>query len=538
MSSEEKTFLLKSEGGLDTVSSAIELFETPGLAARLMNFQPTVSSGYEQVRGYQKFGTAAPGGAISAKVTSVYSYYDGAVCTKGGKIYFSQDGNSWIQVNKNTAGAFHNATTLAPLASLNRNTSSTEQYRFVEYHNGTNLELLFCDTLGTNPISRLTIRGTSTLEYKYENSIASEWPSSTIKYPTFIEVHNDRMVAGGFSTDKTLLHYSNLFNPLDFAGGGFIDNADELIWAKGFRKNLMIFGRNKISEVISLGNSAQQTIQDVTRNIGCISGDSIQEVGGDLVFLAPDGIRTIAATARIGDVSLSTLSVKINPLLHEYIVNLNQYTISSTVIRNRNNYRIFFHKAGELSKAQKGIGGVLRGGQGGLQWEWCEYRGLPCYSVQTSYTSAGKEVSYHASNDDFVYLHDVTDKFNGADIPAVYQTPEISLGDSGFRKTLHAIQLYAKSTTGYTTSIKLTYDDVADPSRSPPGYRIEVDHTGSAYYSETNYGTAIYGRSKDPYERVLVEGSGKTFNIKVASIGSANYSIQGMAITYFVNGRQ
>ena len=37
-----------------------------------------------------------------------------------------------------------------------------------------------------------------------------------------------------------------------------------------------------------------------TENIGCVDGNTIQEIGGDLVFLAPDGLRTVAGTARIG----------------------------------------------------------------------------------------------------------------------------------------------------------------------------------------------------------------------------------------------
>ena len=48
----------------------------------------------------------------------------------------------------------------------------------------------------------------------------------------------------------------------------------------------------------------------LTKNIGCVSGNSIQEIGGDLIFLAPDGLRTVAGTARIDDVELSSISRK------------------------------------------------------------------------------------------------------------------------------------------------------------------------------------------------------------------------------------
>jgi hypothetical protein len=538
MASEEKTFLLKSEGGLDAVSSDIELFELPGFAKRLVNFQPTLFAGYEQINGFVKFGSAAPGGVISEKVTSVHGYFDGAVCTKGGNIYFSPDGNSWVQVNKNSP-TFVNEAALGALGALARNTSTTEEYSYAEYHNGTELELLFCDTIGSNPVGRLVIRDNAgTTEYKYDNNEASDWPSATLKFPKFIEVHNDRLVASGFASDKTLLHYSALYAPLDFHAGGFIDNADEIVRVKGFRKNLMVFGRNKISEVVSLGSATNQVIQDITRNIGCVSGNSIQEVGGDIVFLAPDGIRTIAGTTKLGDTELGTLSRTINPLLHDLIVNLNQYTVCSTVIRNRSNYRLFFYN-GDTGSSTKGFGGVLKMGQQGARWEWCEYKGLPCYSVSTSYTSQGSEESFHVNLSDYVYSHDVGDTLDGAGIPAVYDTPEISLGNPGFRKSLHSVQLYAKAPVSYSSNMKIYYDSLTEDSKNPPAYLLSADFSESAIYSSSSvYGTAVYGRSQVPYNRVLVEGSGKTFRIKIASIGSKKYSIQGMAITYFVNGRQ
>ena len=43
--------------------------------------------------------------------------------------------------------------------------------------------------------------------------------------------------------------------------------------------------------VALLAPAASLAVEPVTKNIGCLDGDSIQEVGGQLLFLAPDGIR-------------------------------------------------------------------------------------------------------------------------------------------------------------------------------------------------------------------------------------------------------
>ena len=44
--------------------------------------------------------------------------------------------------------------------------------------------------------------------------------------------------------------------------------------------------------------STNFAVTPVTRNIGCVNGDTVQEFAGDLIFLGPDGLRTIAGTAR------------------------------------------------------------------------------------------------------------------------------------------------------------------------------------------------------------------------------------------------
>ena len=52
-------------------------------------------------------------------------------------------------------------------------------------------------------------------------------------------------------------------------------------------------------------------LAEVAKNVGTIAHHSIQELGGDLIFLAADGLRTVAGTERIGDVELGTISKQV-----------------------------------------------------------------------------------------------------------------------------------------------------------------------------------------------------------------------------------
>ena len=74
-----------------------------------------------------------------------------------------------------------------------------------------------------------------------------------------------------------------------------------------------------------------------------MAGQTIQEFAGDLIFLGPDGLRTIAGTARIGDVELGTISSNVQSLFDANLANSGEFT--SLVIPNKTQYRIFFTKS-------------------------------------------------------------------------------------------------------------------------------------------------------------------------------------------------
>ena len=73
--------------------------------------------------------------------------------------------------------------------------------------------------------------------------------------------------------------------------------------------------------------------------LGCIESDTIQEVGGDVMFLAPDGLRLLSATDRIGDFGLGVVSKNIQDDLVTFISTNTNFT--SCVVREKSQYRIF-----------------------------------------------------------------------------------------------------------------------------------------------------------------------------------------------------
>ena len=96
----------------------------------------------------------------------------------------------------------------------------------------------------------------------------------------------------------------------------------------------------------------------MTRNIGCVNGQTIQEFAGDLIFLAPDGLRTVAGTARIGDVELGTISTNVQSIFNDNIANA---LVSITCYTKQNTVQNVLYKVNTVQSATEGVAHVLRG---------------------------------------------------------------------------------------------------------------------------------------------------------------------------------
>ena len=98
------------------------------------------------------------------------------------------------------------------------------------------------------------------------------------------------------------IYVSGQFTVANVSGGGvtnLVSNVGNTVTGLAvFREKLIIFTEDKIQSLIRLGSSPFFQIDPITDKIGCISADSLQEFGGDVMYLAPDGLRLLSATRR------------------------------------------------------------------------------------------------------------------------------------------------------------------------------------------------------------------------------------------------
>ena len=288
----------------------------------------------------------------------------------------------------------------------------------------------------------------------------------------------------------------------------------------------------------NINNSSTITIVPITKNVGCMDGASIQEIAGDLVFLSPDGLRTIAGTTRIGDVELGSVSRAIQSIIGNIAAEINDFVISSAVLRSKSQYRLFYSKADASTSSSKGVIGTITPNG----FEWSETEGIQAHAFTSGLDKDGLEKTFHGDKDGYVYNHDTGNSFNPAgtatDISARYETPFLDFGDAGTRKTINyaKISVTPEGQCQPTLRLRYNYGDTTIPQ--PPNYTLDQIQE-PAMFGSSKFNAVAFGASNDPLVRQAVQGSGDTCNFRIYSIDqNAPYAINGIYADYRPAGRR
>jgi hypothetical protein len=314
-------------------------------------------------------------------------------------------------------------------------------------------------------------------------------------------------------------------------GAGSIKVDDTITGIKVFRDNLFVFCENRIFKLA--GSSVTNfTMTDITRDIGCINGDTIQEFAGDLIFLGPDGLRTIAGTARIGDVELGTISSNVQPIFNDNISNASEF--DSVVIPDKTQYRIFFTKGNVAENQTKGITCVLKG----QKFEFAELRGIRP-SCTDHFVDEGDVTVLHGSyQSGYIYRQEIGNTFDGTSIFAKYRSPDLTFNDPGIRKHMQKVIVNYKPEAAIDADLFVRYDYEDAGSARPAAYPLDSTDV-VAIYGTSTYGTPTYGGASQPLVRQAVEGSGFAVALRVNDGGlTAPYSLKGFQLEYQLGARR
>jgi len=528
-------FGISCRGGLNTNLNQLEMLRQPGLATRLRNFEVDPDGGYRRINGFTQYGDTRPNS--NNDILGIFVYGDGVVVCSSTDIHFSLDGSTWLQINRDSvAVGGDNYTAFTGRTALTRTGQGQCSFALFEGATYDYGELIIAD--GANKLYSFRMEGTGALTtrtfFAYEITVDG---TNGVKY---ITNHDHHLIAAGVENNLNTVYYSVYNDPDNFTGtgAGSVVISDQIQGIRGFRTDLIVFAKNSIHKLININDSSNIRIDPITENVGCLSGYSIQEIGGDLLFLSPDGIRTIAGTARIGDVELSSVSRQIQSIVGGIADSINEFTIDSCVLRSKSQYRLFYTDATLGSTVSKGIIGTFTANG----FEWAETLGIQAMGLTTGFDNNGVEKAFHGDKDGYIYNHDTGNAFNPAgvssNIEAIYQTPNFDFGDIGTRKTVKyaRLSLSPEGQIQPTLRMRFDYEDTDIPQ--PPDYVLDSVPL-PAIFGSAVFGTATFGASNDPMVRQPVEGSGNTVSFRITSTDTkAPYAVNGLYIDYMPSGRR
>jgi len=504
--SETAAFPFVCEGGL--VLNQSTFIMKPGQALELENFEPDIEGGYRRITGFSKYVSAIVPFTSNAseEVLMVATFADKVVAARGTSIYqATPGGSSWT--------------------SIDSGRTSASKYSFERFNFDGNDKLIVVDGVNDPTVFNTSFS-------------ATDITTSSVEGAKHVVAFKNHMFYSGMSTTPQEVVFSEPFDEDGFnsgQGAGSIKVDDTIVGLKVFRDNLFIFCENRI---FKLGGSSSSdfAVVPVTRNIGCVNGQTIQEFAGDLIFLGPDGLRTIAGTSRIGDVELGTISSNVQSLFDANLSDSGSFT--SIVIPNKTQYRIFFTKSGTGENATEGVICVLRG----QQFEFAEIKSIRPTSTDT-FVSSGNVIALHGSGDGFVYRQESGNDFNGTAISGRYRSPDLTMNDPGIRKNMQRVIVNFAPESSIDADLFVRYDYESKNSARPAAYPLDSGDI-AAIYGTSTYGTSssvsgTYGGASQPLVRQAVEGSGFAVALRVNDGGTtAPYSLKGFQLEYQLGARR
>ncbi len=482
-----QTFPIEFRGGLVSNLSPLQQgINKVGSATILQNYEPAREGGYRKILGYTKFSSTAVTGSGAILGIKLLNASELIVARGNGTAtkYYIGTGTTWTLLN--TAASLG-----GKVASEEFNFGAVHKLVFVD---GVNYPAVFDDT--TNALTFVTTA------------------PSTVQGATYVKAFKNHI----FYAKGTMLTFSAPYNESDFTpanGSGVVDIGHTITGLAVFRDILIIFARNKILQIT--GNTiADFTLAPITEDIGCVSGDTIQEIGGDIIYLAPDGLRLLSATDRNDDFALEIASA---PIEKDAKVVLNaSTTYSSVVIRGKAQYRLFAYVDTDTPANHRGLLATKFSDQGSARIEWATIKGFKAYSTESKYSESGETV-YFGNEDGYVYVMESGNSFDGANIASVYESPYMPIIDPQIRKTLYRMTLYVTPTGNFNIQCGIKYDFNRinnAPVIQPPVFSIVSTGAGTPIWGAPGltWGSFDYGGELDKVYINPLIGSGKTFALR------------------------
>ena len=523
-----QTFPIEFKGGLISNLSPLQHgTQAVGSASILQNYEPSLSGGYSKLKGYSKFNTnIVPSSVSNDKIQGLAVVDVNTVIAVRENRYFKVQStgtpalcHSVVNgVGQGTQWAARNAVT-GKVRSAIYNFSGTDKAVFVD---GINYPAFYDSSASAGS------------EITFITSASSGTPNNVLA-AKFVAVFNDCLF---FVVGNNLLSMQIKIDN-DFGSGqpSVTNYADEITGLIPFRDQLILFTRQAIFKIT--GTSGNFKSAEITTQIGCIEPDTIAEVGGDVLFMAPDGIRSLAATDRIGDFSLDVASAPIKKDIDNFVSG----SFHSVTLREKAQYRIFRYQDATQDDAAEGFLATKFIAQGGQGLNWAKIIGINAYVSDSRYmgqTGVSTELVVFANKDGYIYRMEGGDTFDGDTIRSLFESPPMPISDPLVRKTFYKLALYIDATGTFSSQCSLRYDSGSPNVIQPQPVTVSSGtQTSPVIFGGVAYGSGNFGQPLDVIYSNNVVGSGKTVTLRIEdNTTTAAYRLDTALLEYVNNDRQ
>ena len=334
-----------------------------------------------------------------------------------------------------------------------------------------------------------------------------------------------RLFVVGNDTNDSIIYWSDLLIGHNFSSGssGSIDVSEA--WPNGFDRVvalaahnnfLIVFGENNIIVYSGADSPASMVIHDTVVGVGCVDRNSIQDIGTDLLFLTPTGLRGLGRTIQEKSLPITDLSRNIK---QELIANTLATTKPVSTVYSPENY-FYLLCFSDLSLVYCfDVRGTLENGS---------YKVTRWPSVDFKSFQRDRNGDVYIGCEDGIGKYD-NYKDNGKPYRFRYFSPGLTFGDPAKIKMLKKIRPTLLGGNNSDIFLKWSYDFSTDTSSST--FRTSSDSPG--FYGQSEYTDSDFSAEGVTISRnsLNTTGYGSVINVGLETdINGYSLSIQEMNV--------
>ena len=304
-----------------------------------------------------------------------------------------------------------------------------------------------------------------------------------------------RLWTADFSTNKSVIYWSDLLDGVAWAGGSsgnidiskvWPDGYDEIVSLAAHNDLLIIFGKHSIVVYSGATSPASMTLSDTVAGIGCVNRDTVQYTGTDVLFLSHTGLKSFGRTIQEKSMPISSLSGNITKDIIAALQNETQFFRS--VYSPEEGFYLLTFVGQDVTYCFDVRGTLENGSYRVTRWPSTGFTSFTRLTDGTLYVGTTNGISTHTGYSD-----------NGVGYRFKYYSPSLTFGDSSRIKILKKLKPTLVGANDATVFMKWAYD--FDTTYATAEFTVGTQITG--FYGVSEYTTVEFTAGQLTNQRSL-----------------------------------